>query len=314
MSKISLIIPSYNEEKSIRPFYERTKKVFEKIKNSDENTKYEFIFVNDGSEDSTWNEISKLAETYTNTVGVNFSRNFGKESAIMAGLKVAEGDCCVVIDCDLQHPPETILEMYNLWKKGYEIIDGVKADRGKESIFHKGSASLFYKIMSNAIGFDLRNGSDFKMLDRKVVNVLLSLTEYHVFFRGLTSWVGFNRISVEYKVEERKFGTTKWSTYSLIKYALKNISSFSTVPMQLVTYIGIVFLAFFLIVGIYTLISYILNNTVSGYATIVCLILIVGSCNLIGIGIVGYYVSKIFEQVQNRPSYIISDLIKSKVK
>lgn len=309
MNKISVIVPSYNEEKSIMPFYQRTVKVLELIHNTyKDDVAYELIFVNDGSKDNTWNEISNLVKKDGKVIGVNFSRNFGKESAIMAGFQTSSGNCCVVIDCDLQHPPEKISEMYELWRNGYEIIDGIKTDRGKESFLYKSFSNLFYKIMSKAVGFDLKNGSDFKMLDRKVVEILKSLPEYHVFFRGLTYWIGFDRKTIEYEVEERKFGTTKWSSFSLVKYALKNISSFSTKPMQTVTYIGIIFLIFSLLVGLYTILSYLSHSTVSGYSTIVCLILIVGSLNLIGMGIIGYYIAKIFEQVQSRPNYIISTI------
>lgn len=173
---------------------------------------YEIIFVDDGSKDNTWKKICEQAAQDDKIGGVSFSKNFGKESAIFAGLEQAKGECCVVIDCDLQHPPEKIIEMYQMWQKGFEVVEGVKEDRGKESVIHGMAAGLFYKIISSAVHIDMSRASDFKLLDRKVINILINMKESHAFFRALSSWVGFKTCQIEYCVREREVGTTKWST------------------------------------------------------------------------------------------------------
>ena len=208
-----------------RPVEEETEK--EKID-------YELVFVDDGSKDLTWNKIEKICNQNKRITGVHFSRNFGKESAIFAGLANAAGDCCVVMDCDLQHPPETVVEMYRFWEQGYEVVEGVKKSRGKESVLHKASAGLFYKMMSKAVKLDMSRASDFKLMDRKAVEALLAMPERNAFFRALSSWVGYRTTSVEFDVREREAGESKWSTWSLVKYAITNIVAFSTMPMQLV--------------------------------------------------------------------------------
>ncbi len=232
---LSVIIPAYNEEEIIP----KTVSVIDGIL-KDENISHELLFVNDGSKDKTWDRIQEQADGNPNVRGVCFSRNFGKESAIFAGITEAKGDCCVVIDCDLQHPPEKIVEMYRLWEQGYEIVEGVKSDRGKESGLHKFAAKSFYNIMSSSVGFDMSRASDFKLLDRKAMNVLLNMKEKNAFFRALSSWIGFKSTEVEYEVREREVGTSKWNTRSLIKYAVTNITSFTSAPMQIVTIMGII--------------------------------------------------------------------------
>ncbi len=171
---------------------------------------------------------------------IRFSRNFGKEAAIMAGLAQAQGDCCVVIDCDLQHPPVTIIEMYRLWQHGYQIVEGRKRNRGRESWLHRWAAHSFYCLISKLTKLDLAQASDFKLLDRRVVDALLQMQEQPAFFRALSSWVGFKTARLEFDVQERTLGSSKWSTLALIKYAITNIASFSTLPLQLTTVIGVV--------------------------------------------------------------------------
>lgn len=223
---LSVIIPAYNEEAMI----EKTATVIGGIL-SNENIPYELIFVDDGSKDRTWLKIEEVSSNTSFVRGIHFSRNFGKEGAIIAGLTESKGDCCVVIDCDLQHPPRKIIEMYRLWEQGYEIIEGQKSSRGKESLLHKFSAKTFYAIISSVTGFDMANASDFKLLDRKAVNVLVNMRENNAFFRALSSWIGFKTTYVEFDVQEREAGVSKWSSLSLVKYAISNISSFSTAPM-----------------------------------------------------------------------------------
>ena len=185
---------------------------------------------------------------------ISFSRNFGKESAISAGLSAVSGDCAVVIDCDLQHPPEKIIEMYHLWEAGYEIVEGIKRERGDEKKMHGIGAKLFYSVISRMAGFDMANSSDFKLLDRKVIDVINKMPE-RGFFRAISFWVGYNKATVEYDVKERVEGESKWSTRGLVKYALSNISSYSTAPMQTVTVLGVVMLIISVIFGVWALID-----------------------------------------------------------
>lgn len=267
---------------------------------------YEIVFVDDGSKDATWMEIENAGKEDEHVNGVHFSRNFGKESAMMAGLENAGGDCVVVMDCDLQHPPETIVEMYRLWQQGYEVVEGVKRTRGKESVFHKMSAGLFYKMISKAVKIDMSHASDFKLLDRRAVEALLEMPERNAFFRALSSWIGFKTVSVEFDVHEREVGESKWSTKSLIRYAISNIVSFSSAPMMLVGFTGILGFLFAVILGIQTLVNYFSGNAVEGFTTVILLILIMGSFILMGLGVIGYYIAKIYEEVKCRPRYIIS--------
>ena len=227
---------------------------------------------------------------------------------MFAGLANASGECCAVMDCDLQHPPETIPEMYRLWQEGYEVVEGVKSARGKEGLFYKLSAGLFYKIMSGLIKLDMNASSDFKLLDRKVVNVLLELKERNTFFRALTFWAGFKTGKVEYEVQERKYGKSKWSLFSLMRYALSNVTSFSTLPLQLITFMGIISILFSLILGIQTLVRYLSGNAVEGFTTVILLILIIGGFIMLSLGILGHYLARIYEEVKGRPKYIISQV------
>ena len=189
---VSVVLPAYNEEKMIKKAAETIGGILKK-----EKIDYEIVFVDDGSKDATWMEIENAGKEDEHVNGVHFSRNFGKESAMMAGLENAGGDCVVVMDCDLQHPPETIVEMYRLWQQGYEGGEGVKRTRGKESVFHKMSAGLFYKMISKAVKIDMSHASDFKLLDRRAVEALLEMPERNAFFRALSSWIGFKTASVE---------------------------------------------------------------------------------------------------------------------
>lgn len=303
--KLSVVLPSYNEEKMIS-------KAAEVIGNilKEEKIDYEIVFVNDGSKDRTWKEIEAVSAKDEHVVGVHFSRNFGKEAAILAGLANTTGACAVVMDCDLQHPPATLTEMYHLWEQGYEVVEGVKRSRGKESIFYKASAGLFYKLISKAVKIDMSRASDFKLLDRKAIDVLLSMPEKNAFFRALSSWVGFEKTTVEFDVQEREEGESKWSTRSLIKYAITNIVAFSAAPMQFVTIAGFVSFILSVVLGIQTLVKYFMGSAVEGFTTVILLLLFIGSLIMISLGIIGYYISKIYEEVKARPRYIISKVVR----
>ena len=309
MKLLSVILPAYNEEKMIEKARDTLGRIL-----SEQDIPYEIVFVDDGSKDQTWSEIEKAAETDNHVAGVHFSRNFGKESAMMAGLASAGGDCCVVMDCDLQHPPETVVEMYRLWEQGYEVVEGVKHSRGKESLAHRASAGMFYKIISKAVGIDMSRASDFKLLDRKAVDALLEMPERNAFFRALSAWIGYKTTSVEFDVREREEGVSKWSTKSLIRYAITNIVSFSSAPMQFVTGAGVFMFLLAIVLGIQTLVHYFTGNAVEGFTTVILLLLLIGSILMISLGIIGYYISKIYEEVKGRPRYLISRKIDSQVK
>lgn len=298
---LSIIIPSYNEEGNI----ENTTNVVLGVCCA-ANINCEIVFVSDGSKDKTYAAISKMAKMHDNVRGIEFSRNFGKEAAIMAGLSVGKGDCFVVMDCDLQHPPETIVEMYRLWEQGYEVVEGIKKSRGDEGLLHKFFANTFYKIISKLTGFNMGDTSDFKLIDKKVAEVLVNIPERKTFFRALTFWVGFKTCTIQYDVAERVIGSTKWSTKSLIKYAINNIISFSAAPLDLVTYIGGGALFFGFILAMQTLVRYFTNNAVEGFTTVILLMLIMSGCILIGLGIVGKYIASIYEEIKQRPRYIVA--------
>ena len=306
---LSIVIPAYNEEKMIWKTTEVVSGIMER-----EKIPFELVFVNDGSRDQTWEMIEKAAEKNTHVTGIRFSRNFGKESAIFAGLANAEGDCIAVMDCDLQHPPETLVEMYRLWEQGYEVVEGVKRSRGKESVLHRASAGMFYKIMSKAVQIDMSRASDFKLMDRKAVEALLSMPERNAFFRALSSWVGYRTTSVEFDVQERTEGESKWSTWSLIKYAVRNIVGFSSAPLQMITVAGVLTLFFAIVLGIQSLVKYFCGHALEGFTTVILLLLIIGSLIMLSLGIIGIYIAKIYEEVKGRPRYFIARKISRKKK
>ena len=299
---LSVIIPAYNEEAMI----EKTTNVINQLM-TDAGIDCELLFVDDGSKDRTWEIITSASAKNPTIRGVHFSRNFGKEAAIMAGLSEANGDCCVVIDCDLQHPPEKIIEMYRLWEQGYEIIEGQKSSRGTEGKLHTFAAKTFYSVISAATGFDMANASDFKLLDRKAVNVLINMREKNAFFRALSSWIGFKTTSVEFDVQDREAGESKWSTLSLVKYAINNISSFSTAPMQLVTVLGVIMFVVSILLGGIAFIQKICGQALEGFTTVILIQLFSSSIVMISLGIIGYYIAKIYEEIKGRPRYIIAD-------
>lgn len=305
---LSIILPVYNEENNIENVYYAIRDVLlpEKIN-------FELVFVNDGSKDGSFELIKKLAEGVQDAqiVGISFSRNFGKEAAIFSGLSHATGEVCAVMDCDLQHPPETLVEMYHLWKQGFEIIEGVKRSRGKENLFYKGFAKLFYKLISKSTGVEMYRSSDFKMLDRKVVNEYIKLTERNIFFRALSSWLGYRSTIVEFDVRERVSGTTKWSIKSLVKYAIGSITSFTTAPMQLITISGIIFLLFAIVLGVQSIVKWVMGNALEGFTTVILLLLIIGSLIMISLGIIGYYLAKIYEEIKGRPRSIVKEVVRN---
>lgn len=298
---LSVIIPAYNEEQNIKNTADTVLSIMK-----DASIDCELIFIDDGSKDGTYGQICECAEISKRIRGLSFSRNFGKEAAIYAGLEAAKGDCAVIIDCDLQFPPEKITQMYSLWQEGYEVIEGVKSDRGNESAFHKLSAKAFYKIMSAFMGVDMQSTSDFKLIDRKVIDALLSLPERNTFFRALSFWSGFKSTQVEFEVQQRQNGESKWGIIKLTKYAISNITSFTTAPLQIITVMGCVMLVFMGVMAIQTLVRFLLGQSAEGFTTVILLLLLIGGSLMLALGIIGYYIARIYEEVKGRPRYIVS--------
>lgn len=298
---LSVVIPAYYEEETVPAAAQRIGAVLTQAQ-----IPHELIFVDDGSKDATWARIQAAAVADASVCGVRFSRNFGKEAAIFAGLQHAKGECVAVIDCDLQHPPEKLVEMYRLWEQGYEIVEGVKADRGQESAVHRLCAKLFYSLISRATKIDMSRASDFKLLDRKAVNVILTMREKRAFFRALSSWVGFRTCEVSYEVRGRAAGSSKWSTWSLVKYAVSNITAFTSVPLHLVTVMGVLALIVSVVMGVIAIVQKIMGVALGGFTTVIILLLFLGSLIMISLGIIGYYVGNIYEEIKDRPRYIVA--------
>ena len=305
MPQLSVVIPAYNEQDNTP----RCASAVSRLLDS-HNIDYELIFVNDGSTDRTWLRLTQLAASDERIKAINLSRNFGKEGAIFAGLESATGDACVLMDCDLQHPPETLLEMFNLWKNSggtIDIVEAKKKDRGKENFVYRLFAKLFYKMIGDMSGLEMRDASDFKLLDRRAVDALLAMPERLTFFRAMSSWVGFRTERIYFDVGERTAGESKFTASVSIKYAIRSITSFTSAPMQIVTVAGVVTFLIAVILGVNTLYNKLSGNSEAGFPTVILLQLITSSIIMFSLGIIGYYLSKIYEEIKQRPRYIIKD-------
>ena len=298
---LTVVLPAYNEQDSVPLAADTICPLLEK-----EGIRHEILFVNDGSRDGTWKAIQAQTARHPQVRGVCFSRNFGKEAAIFAGLAQAKGDCAVVLDCDLQHPPEKIVEMYRLWQQGYQVVEGVKVTRGKESPLHTLAAKTFYHFISSDTKIDMSRASDFKLLDRRAVDVLVAMREKNAFFRALSSWIGFETTQVEFEVQPRAAGESKWSIRSLVRYAITNLAAFSTAPLQIVTFLGVLVFLCSLVLGGWSLWQKISGQALEGFTTVILLLLLIGSILMICLGIIGYYIAKIYEEIKDRPRFIIS--------
>ena len=299
---LSVVLPAFNEEASVPRAAERLTALL-----TGAGIDHELIFVDDGSRDRTWQTVQAQAGRYPQIRGIRFSRNFGKESAIFAGLAQAAGACAVVMDCDLQHPPEKVLEMYRLWQEGYQVVEGVKVSRGRENPLHTLAARSFYSILSRATGIDMSRASDFKLLDRRAVDTLLAMREKNAFFRALSAWIGFPSAQVEFEVQPRLEGESKWSVGKLIRYALTNLAAFSTAPLQLITLLGVLVFASSVVLGLHSLWQKFTGHALEGFTTVILLQLFLGSILMICLGIIGYYIAKIYEEIKDRPRYIVAD-------
>lgn len=301
----SVVIPVYREGTHLSTVLSIIQKELDSLQSL-----YEVVLVDDGSPDNTWDIIKGLSIHYPRLKALRLSRNFGKEYALCAGLEAAKGQAIIVMDGDLQHPPHLIPEMARIWREAdVEIVEAVKVYRGKESMWGKLGAYVFYSILNNLSGYNLKGASDYKLLDRKVVNAWLQMGERNLFFRGMTAWLGFRRAQIPFEVAARVGGQSGWSILKLIKLAITGLTAFSSLPLQFVTFSGLMFLIFAAVIGVQTLVLKLTGQAVSGFATVIILILIIGSLLMISLGIIGEYIAKIYEEVKGRPRYIILDTI-----
>jgi len=308
MKKISIVVPVYNEEETLQKSYEIIKKTIDEIKNYE----CEIIFINDGSKDNTLEILENIAGENKNVKIISFSRNFGHQAAVTAGIKDVTGDCVVIIDADLQDPPELIPDMLKLWEDGNEVIYGKRKTRKGESAFKLLSAKMFYKILNALSDVEIpKDTGDFRLVDRKVVDVINQMPEHNKFLRGLFSWVGFKQIPYEYERKERYAGKTKYPLKKMWKLATDGIISFSTKPLKLVGGLGIITIILSIGILIYSLLSYIfkLNQLTPGWTSIMVAITLFSGVQLLSIWIISEYISRIYDETRNRPQYIIDKKI-----
>ena len=299
---LSVVIPAYNEEETVSDAAREILRVLDEAR-----IPCELVFVDDGSSDGTWERVRAARAADGRVRGVRFSRNFGKEAALLAGIRFAAGDCCVTLDCDLQHPPEKIVEMYRLWEAGFEVVEGVKVSRGRESAAHRLCAAAFYRIMTRAVGYEMRGRSDFKLLGRRAADALLSMPEKDTFYRALSAWVGFRSATVEFEVAPRRAGQSKWSAGKLISYAVRNITSFTSSPMRIVTALGVLMLVFALALGAQTVANKLQGRAAEGFTTVIIIVLLTGSSVMVSLGVMGHYLTRMFDELKARPRYIVAE-------
>ena len=302
---ISLVVPLYKEAAYLRAFLSNVTTELGKT-----GFAYELVVIDDGSPDDTWNILSEEATKISNLHALRLSRNFGKELALCAGLEHARGDAIIIMDGDGQHPPSLLPEIVRLWRTtGADIVEAVKTKRGPESFPGRMGALLFYVTLNKLAGVNLKGVSDFKLISRKAVNAWLEMPERNVFFRGMTAWLGFTHVQVPFEVPGRVEGSTGWSFPTRLKLALTGISAFSSLPLQFVTIAGLLFFTFSIFFGLYTLILQLAGRSVSGFATVILLLLIIGSLLMLSLGIIGEYLARIYEEVKRRPRYVITSSI-----
>ena len=305
VSLISVVIPLYNEGSHLRELLSDLKSALEQA-----GCRFEVVLVDDGSSDDTWTKIKDEARMYPDLRAIRLSRNFGKELALCAGLERARGNAVIVMDGDGQHPPSLLALMIETWRtSGADIIEAVKRRRGRESLTSKFGALTFYVILNKLSGFDLKGASDFKLIDRRVLDMWLAMRERNVFFRGMTAWMGFRTIQVPFEVGPRRAGKSGWSYLRRTQLALIGITTFSSFPLHLVTFAGVIFFFFAVVLGIQTLYLKVTGRAFTGFATVILLELIIGSLLMISLGIIGEYLARIYEEVKGRPRYIVAESI-----
>ena len=303
MKKISIVIPAYNEEGNLMPVYQRIKSVFEKMQGYG----FEIIFVNDGSRDNTQLRLEEMALDFPEIKYIEFSRNFGHQPAVKAGMDYADGNVIISMDGDLQHPPELIPQMVKKWEQGYDIVYTIRSYPKEISYFKRKTSDLFYRFLSQISDVDLTNGggSDFRLIDASVAQVMKNLKEDDLFLRGLTSWMGFKQTGIEFVAGERFSGQSSYDLKKMLKFAFTGITSFSVKPLYLATYLGFIFSSLSLLYIPYVLYAFLTKTEISGWASLIMTIVFFGGVQLIILGILGIYLGKIFKQVKGRPNYIV---------
>ena len=302
---LSIIVPCYNEEKVLDAFHSE---IMKQAKLLNDNYDYEIIYVNDGSTDDTQTKIAGFTELNESVKYLCFSRNFGKESAMLAGMEYADGDCAVIIDADLQHPPELIHQMLEQYEAGYDQVIA-KRDRRGDTLKNRFFARTYYKLVKNMVDVKMTDGAgDFRLLSRAAIDAVLSLKETNRFSKGIFSWVGFNQTYIEYENRRRAADESRWSFNRLLKYGIDGVISFNTQPLRLCVYLGGALLVISMAYLVYLFISIMRHGVdVPGYFTTIALISVIGGVQLISLGIIGEYVGRIYEEVKNRPPYIVAE-------
>jgi polyisoprenyl-phosphate glycosyltransferase len=302
----SIVIPVFRESQGLIVLLEELEKVLNPLKQP-----FEIIIIDDGSPDDTWSVLKQLSQKHTVLKALRLSRNFGKEYALSAGLELAEGSAIIVMDGDLQHPPALIPTMIECWRNTphIDIVEAVKTERSREGVINRLGAKVFYSLLHKTSGYDLRGASDYKLLDRKALNAWLRMGEHNLFFRGMSAWLGFNRMQVPFQVPDRSSGTTGWSIKNLVKLAVTGVTSFSSLPLHFVTLSGGIFLFIAVLFIVQTLWLKLTGQAVDGFATVIILLLVIGSLLMISLGIIGIYIARIYDEVKHRPRYLVSETL-----
>jgi glycosyltransferase involved in cell wall biosynthesis len=305
MKKISILIPCYNEEKSLPLLYPELLKLMD----SQPNYEWELMFVNDGSVDGTLQELKRLRASDPRVNYVDLSRNFGKETAMLAGFDYVTGDCMVIIDADLQDPPSLIPEMLGYWEQGYEDVYARRQSRGRESWLRKRLSLLFYKLLQSSSRFDvLQNVGDFRLLDRRCINALKRMRESERYTKGMFSWIGFKKKEVVFDRGDRVAGSSSWNFRQLFSLAIDGITSFSNVPLRISTIVGFIVSMLAFVYMLYVFIKALIwGDPVQGYPSMVILLLFLGGIQLLSLGIIGEYIGRIYNETKNRPEYLVRE-------
>lgn len=301
---MSIVIPVFREGAHLSETLKRIAGILDSTGES-----YEILLVDDGSPDNTWEEIIKQTKRFNQVRGIKLSRNFGKEAALAAGLENVSGAAVLVMDGDLQHPPDLIPVMIRHWREGFDVVEAVKQSRGDEATISRFRAQVFYTLFIRLTGVDLHGASDFKLMDRRVLDAWRRLGERNLFFRGMNAWLGFKRIQIPFDVADRVVGKSGWSVIQLMKLALTAVTSFSSVPLYMMIFIGLIFSVFALIIGFQTVYLKFSGHAVDGFTTVILLVLIVGGLISFGLGLIGIYIARIYDEVKGRPRYIIAEQV-----